>query len=48
VVGIVIVPPARSPGFSVLPPIPHPAPAVTVTVTPKPKTSASPHSSVSP
>lgn len=48
VVGIVIVPPARSPGFSVLPPIPHPAPAVTVTVTPKPKTSVSPRSSVSP
>jgi rod shape-determining protein MreC len=33
VVGIVIVPPAQDPRFSVLPPIPHPAPAVTVTVT---------------
>lgn len=48
VVGIVIAPPARSPGFSVLPPIPHPAPAVTVTVTPKPKPSATSHPSVSP
>jgi rod shape-determining protein MreC len=48
VVGIVIAPPARSPGFSVLPPIPHPAPAITVTVTPKPKPSASSHPSVSP
>jgi rod shape-determining protein MreC len=45
VVGIVIAPPARSPGFSVLPPIPHPAPAVTVTVTPR--TSPSPNPSAS-
>ncbi len=41
VVGIVVVPPARSPRFSVLPPIPHPAPAVTVTVTAHPKPSPS-------
>jgi rod shape-determining protein MreC len=37
VVGIVIVPPAHDPRFSVLPPIPRPAPAVTVTVTAPPK-----------
>ncbi len=37
IVGIVIVPPARDPRFSVLPPIPRPAPAVTVTVTAPPK-----------
>jgi rod shape-determining protein MreC len=42
VLGIVIAPPARSPGFSVLPPIPHPAPAVTITVTPRPSVSPSP------
>jgi rod shape-determining protein MreC len=41
VVGIVVVPPAHSPKFSVLPPIPHPAPAVTVTVTAHPKPSPS-------
>jgi rod shape-determining protein MreC len=45
VVGIVIGPPARSPRFSVLPPIPHPAPAITVTVTPKPSVSPSPSAS---
>jgi len=42
VVGIVIAPPAQSPGFSVLPPIPHPLPAVTVTVTAKPSPSPQP------
>lgn len=36
VVGIVVVPPAHNPRFSVLPPIPRPAPAITVTVTPRP------------
>ncbi len=36
VVGIIIQPPARNPGFSVLPPIPRPLPAVTVTVTARP------------
>jgi rod shape-determining protein MreC len=41
VVGIVVTPPAHSPRFSVLPPIPHPAPAVTVTVTARPKPSLS-------
>jgi len=45
VVGIVIGPPARSPGFSVLPPIPHPAPAVTVTVTARPSASPNPTAS---
>jgi rod shape-determining protein MreC len=39
VVGIVVVPPAHSPQFSVLPPIPHPLPAVTVTVTARPSPS---------
>jgi rod shape-determining protein MreC len=34
VVGVVVVPPARNPRFSVLPPKPRPAPTVTVTVTP--------------
>lgn len=42
VVGIVIVPPAHDPRFSVLPPIPRPAPAVTVTVRPSAKASSSP------
>jgi rod shape-determining protein MreC len=36
IVGVVVVPPAHSPRFSVLPPIPHPLPAVTVTVTAPP------------
>jgi rod shape-determining protein MreC len=46
VVGIVVVPPAHSPQFSVLPPLPHPLPAVTVTVTARP--SAGPSSSPTP
>ena len=41
VLGIVVVPPRRSPKFSVLPPIPHPAPAITVTVMPRAKPSPS-------
>jgi rod shape-determining protein MreC len=45
VVGIVIVPPAHSPRFSVLPPQPRPAPTVTVTVTAKP---GGPHSGSAP
>jgi rod shape-determining protein MreC len=42
VVGIVVVPPARNPRFSVLPPKPQPSPAVTVTVTPGPSPSSAP------
>jgi rod shape-determining protein MreC len=42
VVGIVVVPPARNPRFSVLPPAPKAQPAPTVTVTVTPGTSASP------
>jgi rod shape-determining protein MreC len=41
VVGVVIQPPARSPRFSVLPPLPHPAPAVTITVPARPAPGAS-------
>lgn len=47
VVGIVMVPPAHNPRFSVLPPIPRPAPAVTVTVTPRPGKSTRPSPSTS-
>jgi len=47
VVGIVIVPPASSPRFAVLPPLPRPAPTVTVTVTARPG-AAHPSSSPSP
>jgi rod shape-determining protein MreC len=36
IVGIVVVPPRRSPHFSVLPPPPHPQPTPTVTVTVRP------------
>jgi rod shape-determining protein MreC len=44
VVGIVVVPPARNPRFSVLPPAPkaRPVPAVTVTVTPGSSASPTP------
>ncbi len=42
VVGIVVVPPARNPRFSVLPPKPQPSPTVTVTVTPGPSPSSAP------
>jgi rod shape-determining protein MreC len=42
VVGIVVVPPRRSPRFSVLPPRPHVKPTPTVTVTVTPGTSPSP------
>jgi rod shape-determining protein MreC len=41
VVGVVIQPPARSPRFSVLPPLPRPAPAVTITVRARPAPGAS-------
>jgi rod shape-determining protein MreC len=42
VVGIVVVPPARNPRFSVLPPQPRPAPTVTATVTPGSSPSSAP------
>jgi rod shape-determining protein MreC len=42
VVGIVVVPPARNPRFSVLPPKPRPSPTVTVTVTPGSSPSSAP------
>ena len=42
VVGIVVVPPARNPRFSVLPPKPRPAPTGTVTVTPGSSASSAP------
>jgi rod shape-determining protein MreC len=42
VVGVVVVPPARNPRFSVLPPKPRPAPTVTVTVTPSSSASSPP------
>ena len=42
VVGIVVVPPARNPRFSVLPPKPQPSPTVTVTVTPGSSPSSAP------
>jgi len=42
VVGIVVVPPARNPRFSVLPPKPQPAPTVTGTVTPGSPASSAP------
>jgi rod shape-determining protein MreC len=42
IVGVVIVPPARNPRFSALPPLPHPGPTVTVTVPAKRTTSPSP------
>ena len=42
VVGIVITPPARNPGFAAVPPLPHPGPTVTVTVTAQPSPAASP------
>jgi rod shape-determining protein MreC len=42
VVGIVVVPPKRSPRFSVLPPRPHVKPTPTVTVTVTPGTSTTP------
>ena len=42
VVGIVVVPPARNPRFSVLPPAPKARPVPTVTVTVTPGSSASP------
>src|SRR5260370_25486522 len=41
VVGVVIQPPALSPRFSVLPPLPRPAPAVTITVPARPAPGAS-------
>jgi rod shape-determining protein MreC len=42
VVGIVVVPPAQNPRFSVLPPPPKPVPTVTVTVPARPSATASP------
>ena len=42
VVGVVVVPPARDPRFSVLPPKPRPTPTVTVTVTPRSSASSPP------